>query len=135
MFTFKEVSMLNPMIYTYEPFKGDELLKVYCGFANKTLGHLCDPCDHCSLFCQDLVVGGMMEIGGGWCWHGRRINDSLPVIENESGLCIQGCVRCVRVVCEFRFIMRMIEEEFELPSEIVWYIASFVEFPCDLNYI
>lgn len=105
--------------FHYAPFHGDELLQVYTGFLEKTLGHFCEACDHCSLMCQDVTYGGGMHRGAGWCWHGLTWVTPNHHPENETGICVQACHACLAVVCELHYILRILGETYQLPREML----------------
>lgn len=119
--------------FVYRPFTGYELLLVYEGFKNKTFGHLCEACDHCSLICQDLAYGGGMHRGAGWCWHGVGVAEGVVIPENCTGVCLQACKVCLGRVCQFHFALRMIATQYNLPRDMIFEIAKHVPIPCDVT--
>lgn len=113
----------NMKLYRFDPFNGAEILQFYNDMKNRKIGHRCSCCDHCDLFCQDRAYPGSQHRGGGWCWHPADI--PTPWV-----ICMQACDGCIKKVCEFHFIMRMLAEHYKLPRDIRIHIARYVSHPC-----
>lgn len=110
--------------FFHDPIFGNNLLDIYHKLKNKSIGHFCDRCDHCDFFCNDLQYGGKACWGGGWCWHDNT--------KKSDGICIQACEHCLKKICDFHFIMRMIGSEYNLPKDVVYSITKHIVFPTNV---